>query len=757
MTHRIVIVGGGISGLGAADALTAAFAASSAPERLPEIVIVEGEREAGGRAQSWSSDEETFRADHPHAPFGVSSPHGLHLVWGSYAHFHRWTEGLGVALTPAGGTPTYNLWMAPPDLAGGPGAPARIAALHVCDPRRPESAWHPDARALLEMVRDNGPLVERLRTFCRRALLVDMPIDNWLSYLDILFDERTLSPQLRWMIFLSGMLPGYLGQPEDNPVLFRALGGRRPQDVDISELMVPLFDRTWIMPRVRRAHALLSRRRSGPPPRRAGDRHRETPLRRFMNLIARDARTILREIDSYDPRRSGYAKNILKLAFSSPYGLDVATAIRDAQFGLQSHDGALLQTFDGDDARALWRAVRERIEGRFEGGVRGRFLRSTWVSAVRTDADGVRSVALTTTKERAPSCVPTVEPVSFGPADGTLAAERVVAAILPQCLAPLLPDEEGTPFRRALRHLGGHMNETVNLQLFFPERIALPFVGPGDDSTEVPPFSISNLEGPFTMLMDLERAWSPEAFQRVRLRSTDGHPFAGTGWELVGAWADLFVHDPLAHPGRYQWPRHVVDEIRRACHRPDEHEPWSQDQRPWVNGGSAMDDPPVFGQIRAERRARYQARWRREVTPLVVASVLRQLAAMPGLDGGDARRLKGRADDVETGAPIDFCYVLQRNCHAENKFFSAEPGTFAHRPHARFETPVQGLWVAGDWTRNGCNGQSMESALVSGLQAAYGVIESLRGEGHHDLRVPSIVSSIMPPGAWDVGDLEASA
>src|SRR5690606_38695254 len=102
-------------------------------------------------------------------------------------------------------------------------------------------------------------------------------------------------------------------------------------------------------------------------------------------------------------------------------------------------------------------------------------------------------------------------------------------------------------------------------------------------------------------------------------------------------------------------------------------------------------------------------------------------------------------------APIK--YVFTRSCHAENKFFSAEPHLYALRPHARFETSIGGLWCCGDWTRNGLNVQAMEGALVSGLQSAAGVIEAIRagGGGMETIRGPRIEPDMLPNGAWDPG------
>ena len=91
-------------------------------------------------------------------------------------------------------------------------------------------------------------------------------------------------------------------------------------------------------------------------------------LAEFFLLLATDSVAIVSRALSYDPRSSGYLKNILKAAFSSPYGLDVATSMRDAQFGVRRYEGAVLQLFDGDDSRAAWEAIGARIEARLASG-----------------------------------------------------------------------------------------------------------------------------------------------------------------------------------------------------------------------------------------------------------------------------------------------------------------------------------------------------------------------------------------------------
>ena len=274
------------------------------------------------------------------------------------------------------------------------------------------------------------------------------------------------------------------------------------------------------------------------------------------------------------------------------------------------------------------------------------------------------------------------------------------------------------------------MNETINIQLFFPEKHTLPF--PAVRAGETPPISISNIEGPFTIVVDLERAWSRDAFEDVRLRDADVAPFSGTAWELVGAYADLFTHDPHAHPSRYQWPLAVQQTLARLLHDPHDFVTGTLDDRPWVHDAHAPGRiaPPVMGEVKRERRAEYLRRWtetrRRSSPPLRCASSRRFRAWPHGQTYGAPIEEAAR---VEAHDETSVRFTLVRNCQAENRFFSAEPGLYELRPHARFESAFPSVFFAGDWTRNGLNLQSMEAAVVSGLQAAHAILERMRAGG----------------------------
>jgi uncharacterized protein with NAD-binding domain and iron-sulfur cluster len=776
---NIVVLGGGIAGLAAADAITRAL--DEHPGPLPAgitVTLVEAESFLGGRASSRPLDA-AAHVDHPSAPWGTHTPHGLHFVWGSYAHLLRLLDGVPNLLSPPVGTSTYCAWMAPPDIPGGANDSGRVVALHVCDPSRPQDAWQPRAQRVLAAFARRGPAIDAFERAVKTLLDLPLEVSDLLSYMDIVFDEENLGTELRWILFLTGALSGALGYPETSPILSRLLGGRRSADVDIGELTRPLFFE-HALPKLRRAATfapLASLRtavemgfdvtarvvdilKSLAPGAAAGLKSSTDDLRalaEFFLLLATDSVAIVSRALTYDPRSSGYLKNILKAAFSSPYGLDVATSMRDAQFGVRRYEGAVLQLFDGDDSRAAWEGIGARIETRLgQGKFGGAIIRRQVAKRLVIAGGKVTGVELADPPPGPPAEVPTVAPRPPGAVTTTLPADVVVSTLLPQCIAPLLAGDPGAePLARTMTKLSLYMNETINLQLFFPDRHELPFPPVPPASIETPPFGISNLEGPFTIVVDLRRGWSKARFEAIALDEASlGTPFDGTAWELVGAYSDFFTHDAFAHAERYQWPLAVQQKLASIGCDPDDLLAETLDKRPWLHDAGAPGrlDPPPMGEVRADRALAYSDRWRREAVPLIVAATLEQLAAMPNMAERTKNHLYAQAGRLLRGDPLSMRYAFVRNAQAPVRFFSAEPELFGSRPHARFETAeVRGLYLSGDWTRNGLNLQAMEAATIAGLQSAYGVLEAMRAGGLDGLTVPKIDPDIVPEGAWDVG------
>jgi hypothetical protein len=734
---RIVVVGAGVSGVAAFDALTAALAACPSLPPGMKVTLVEATEAAGGRAQSFGLDGPSAR--HPRAPYGVSTPHGVHFIWGSYAHLKRLMGDLDAKLVPAIGTATYCAWMAPPDLTGDR---ARIAPVHICDPDHPETAWNPRARKLLEAFAERGTLVKWAESLIDTLLGLHFTAHDLLCYMDILFDEENLGPELRWMLLFSRVIDAQLGEPESSPLLTRLLK-KAPYDADIGDLLHPLFHQ-HVMPRMKHARLALFPMRITPTGHPALD---------LLGLLARDAAKLAATGLSWDPRASGFLKNALKAAFSNPYALDVGTVMRDAQFGLRSYEGAILRLFDGDDSRAIWEAIAERACARLPGIAE--IKRKRIVRAFQTVNGAIARVDLAETNSPLPPDVPALRPAPPGPMVESLEADAVISTLLPSCLLAVLPADAPRELTHPIGELARYANETLNLQLYFPRKMSLPLVDPPAGNPETPPFSISNLEGPFTIVVDLQRGWSKAKFESIALDAADrGRPFDGTAWELVGTYPECFTFDPWAHPGRIQWPLEVQERLAAITNVPDDFDPDALDDRKWVHdtGSPGRMPQPMLGEVRRDVADDYQHRWTTVASPIVAAQAMRLLADLPGLASADATYLREEADRVEASSPTaETRFVVYRACHAENRFFSAELGLFPTRPHARFRTAIPGLWVAGDWTRNGLNLQAMESATISGLQAALGVIEAMRGAGLNGAKVPQIDPDVLPEGVWDAG------
>src|SRR5690606_16346934 len=126
----------------------------------------------------------------------------------------------------------------------------RVAALHVCDPTRPDDAWRAPARTILRAARRYPAATALFARLLQRVFGLRVNFDDLLSYMDVLFDEENIAPELRWTMFLTGAISASLGAPETNQLL-RALIGRAPQDAEIGELVQPLFD-DWLRKRLDR-------------------------------------------------------------------------------------------------------------------------------------------------------------------------------------------------------------------------------------------------------------------------------------------------------------------------------------------------------------------------------------------------------------------------------------------------------------------------------------------------------------------------
>lgn len=99
--------------------------------------------------------------------------------------------------------------------------------------------------------------------------------------------------------------------------------------------------------------------------------------------------------------------------------------------------------------------------------------------------------------------------------------------------------------------------------------------------------------------------------------------------------------------------------------------------------------------------------------------------AMRGL-----RRIPGYAHLDDEGI-LDWRVV--RNRPLDQRYWNGEPGSLRFRPGPR--TPVDGLWLAGDWIRSDLDFPSMETAVHSGRTVARAVLEAV---GRRRTRSPAV-------------------
>ncbi len=94
----------------------------------------------------------------------------------------------------------------------------------------------------------------------------------------------------------------------------------------------------------------------------------------------------------------------------------------------------------------------------------------------------------------------------------------------------------------------------------------------------------------------------------------------------------------------------------------------------------------------------------------LLARALASVADVPGFEGIDVAGVLG--------------WQVVRNRAPHKRYWNAEPGSLQHKPWPR--TPVEGLWLAGDWVRGTLGFPCMETAVRSGRHAADQVLRARR-------------------------------
>lgn len=650
---RVVILGAGPAGLAAAFELLDADLRDDV-----EIVVLEGEAEAGGRASSVAADDAELRAVCPEAPRGVHVPRAL---WSVGASDERTRALLGDELDAALGPASSGVavWVDAPDLAAPAGRGGLLLTVR-------DDCSDPSTPADDELARAAG-----LGT-------------TWARLRPTLFDER-LTAGARWSLLHAAAWAEDLLEEDGVARLSQRLGGRAPDDVEAAQLRAPLFEAA--ARGVRAAHA------------RGGDGA-------LARLIAKDVKRL--DEEAFEPTRSRLVLALADGAREGACGVSATSALAAV-----SRAGEPTQLVDGAAQQDVWRRSRERLEERMRAEGRGRVERGAWVTQILQQGARVSGVELTDHAERLAPPLPTTTAAKKGVAADALDADVVLATVPPGALAPLLrlvADEPQEELSWSLARLGRAHAQPVSLLVWPGFDVPLGVAGEGP--------SVVRDVGPWRTVHDLSRAWGREARRAVR-GERDDEPVRGGGWLFAGAWEDLFVDDGRGLP-------HGAREVLRALAQAAEHvDPATIDARE----PARATGPPVaavHGEIAPLERTAWLERWVEQVAPLVASYALRALASLPGVQVPVRARLDDEAERVVRGRRARARFVLLRGGRLEARASSFAPGLSALRPSAAHATAVEGLWVAGDWTRGHDGaGPGVEASVRAGQRAARGIAAEL--------------------------------
>ncbi len=162
---------------------------------------------------------------------------------------------------------------------------------------------------------------------------------------------------------------------------------------------------------------------------------------------------------------------------------------------------------------------------------------------------------------------------------------------------------------------------------------------------------------------------------------------------------------PVAPLGLHVWHRNAVRVHNRTvvCGLPPPL-PFVVDNRPWYQ---EYEDDSRFGA--ALHFVGQETGFEQLDDPQLLE---RAMACVRRVDGFEA---------MDMGGLLSWRVV--RNSAPHQRYWNGEPGSLRHKPWPR--TPVQGLWLAGDWVRNDFDFPSMETAVHSGRDTARRVLKEL--------------------------------
>lgn len=746
----------------------------------------------------------------PMMPHRGVIPHGYHVVW-AYPNLRRMLgdgaadEGSppldGGLLRPKGGAGLIAVFQGNLDdpSPGGPG----IALMGLSDPSVPASATRPATRALYRLV--GTPLGQVfLKPFMGlfgEVVEATFAGVHPLFFAD-LFYAHEVDLEMRLALTVAS-LRARITDPERATV--RVKGEERPlwdveytDDLDamvqrwaaalvnaterplVSQLLSEIKARTWLLEAQVEAgdeDGLSDWARKLLPDGIEDEVEDAMTVVRETERVLRDVPRALLRLASgdYPVSRTLHLRFGPDATFTSPYSFDAASAMRSLAFVFTTPRSARNWTPDGARIQRLW--VR------------------FWERAHAIAARNPESISLNVEQARVHSLAPTPDGagvrveygdwlghgLALGPAGANTAGADLsyphthmqraampppanlrhvdVDLVIPTVPAPILRellDPAAFPAARAaLEPLTDANNATLEIVLWTAERVQY-----GDAAARgLAISSITGLEGGFCLLADYSQGlWSPEALAEENPFGTG--QFSGSVLESCGGFDDLWA--ALDRDDAWGWPVEVKEALRDLVARPEhvgrpDGRRWTADEAGWERKrASGTWSPERLGSADAMNdwwvASRYLA-WQ----------FLRQLSTVQALGARAVRQFAGFAELLDPrllkreeilhppeSLTQQIRYVVMVNAKARNRIFSPGVGLWPHRAVSGVPlADAPRIFPAGDWTRNGLDVICMEAACLSGMRAARGAYQALRGEAVPEGTPP--MTQVLPKASWYQG------
>ena len=737
-------------------------------------------------------------------------PHGYHVVW-AYPNLRRMLgDGAddepvppldGGLLRPRGGAGLIAVFQGNVDdpTPGGPG----IALMGLSDPSVPSSATRPATRALYRLL--GTPLGEIfLKPFMSLfGSLIETAFAGVhpLFFAD-LFYAHEVDLEMRLALIVAS-LRARVTDPERATI--QVNGEQRPLwDVDFTDDLNALVQ-GWASALLNATERPLVSQLLAEVKARAWliesqiESMDDDGLSKWARLVlpdsieddVEDAMTIVRETErviraipaallrlasgDYPVARTLHLRFGPDATFTSPYSFDAASSMRSLAFVFTTPRSARNWTPDGSRIQRLWVRFWERAQAIADRNAdcvtlnvhQGRVHRISKAP----DGQGVRvehgewlghGLALgpagpgTAGADLSYPHTHMAHPAMPPPANLRHVDVDVVIPTVPAPILREILDEGSFPASRiALEPLQEANNATLELLIWTAERVEY-----GDAAARgLAVSSITGLEGGFCLLADYSQGlWSPEALAEENPFGAPG--FAGSILESCGGFDDLWA--AMDRDDAWGWPVEVKQTLRDLVARPEhmgrpDSRPWTDDEAGWEKRrASGTWSPERLGSAEAMDDWWVASRW-------LAWQFLRQLSTVTALGARAVRQFASfaelinpkkfnREEILHPSAELrgQIRYVVMVNAKARNRIFSPGAGLWPHRAVSGAALPdAPRVFPAGDWTRNGLDVICMEAACLSGMRAARGAYQAMRGEPVPEATPP--MTPVLPPASWYQG------